>query len=392
MKIGIDARVLMDKRYSGVSEYAANLLSALLKLDRKNEYRLFYNSFKPPFCQLEKWRQSNSCLIRTRYPNKIFNYFLQKIFKFPKLDKILKEVDIFFAPHFNFIRLSSKTKLVMTVHDVSFLRCPEFFSWRKNFWHRALGIKKLLRRADKIVAVSKNTKDDLIEILSLPKEKIEVIYSGNNYSTLPYRNKIEAEKFLQEKTIKPGFILFLGNIEPRKNISGLIEAYDNLREKRPDLAKIQLVIAGGIGWKHKKIFSAWRRSNYWKDIKFLGYIKEEEKIFLYQNAGVFVYPSFYEGFGFPPLEAMSFSVPVVSSNVSSLPEILEDSALLVDPYKSEEIEEAIILAITNKDLRDSLVFRGKKRAAEFFWEETAKSYLRLFESLYNKNEDRQEKE
>lgn len=381
MKIGIDARVLMDKQYSGVSEYAANLLSALLKADKENKYILFYNSFKTAHSRLDRWKKHNTKLVGTRYPNKIFNYLLQKIFKYPKLDEYIGDTDIFFAPHFNFINISKKTKFIITVHDVSFLRYGEFFSWRKNFWHWALNIKKLLHRADKIVAVSENTKNDLVELLSLPEDKIKVIYSGANFSPSVVSEKEKIDKFLKEKYLKQGYILFLSNIEPRKNIINLIKAYNYLREERNDLKDIQLVIAGAPGWKHEKIFETWHKSEYKNDIKFLGYIDEDEKELLYSGARVFAYPSFYEGFGFPPLEAMSFQVPVVSSNVSSLPEVLGNSALLIDPFRAQELKDALIMALTNEDVRQRLITRGIKKVQEFNWEKTALSYLDLFKEL-----------
>ena len=406
MRVGVDARVLMDKYYSGVSEYAANLLSAILAQDKNNKYLLFYNNRRPQEERLNPWSQENSLVRGTHYPNKIFNYLLQKIFSWPKIDRFLGGADILFAPHFNFLRVSAQTKLIIAVHDLSFLRYPEFFSVRKNFWHRALGVKNLLRRADHIIAVSKNTKEDLVEILGLSREKITVIHSGNNYNELAVKNlaarnnddlgievkevnsannesRSEADaNFLTSKSLRPGFILFLGNIEPRKNIAGLITAYESLRRAHPDLAKRQLVLAGGQGWKNRQIFSAWRKSPYQEDIKIIGYVSREEKEILYRQAGVFAYPSFYEGFGFPPLEAMSFGLPVVSTNVSSLPEVLGKAALLVDPFRSEELAETLAIALTNEAVRARLIADGLKRASDFSWDKTAEEYLSLFKKIH----------
>jgi glycosyltransferase involved in cell wall biosynthesis len=384
LKIGVDARVLMDKYYSGVSEYAANLLSSILKLDSDNSYHFFYNSFNSSYLRLEKYKRQNCQLRGTRYPNKIFNYFLQKIFKYPKLDSVLGGCDIFFAPHVNFINLKKDTKFIITVHDISFLRYPEFFSRRKNFWHKALYLKKILKRADKIIAVSSNTKDDLVEVLGVNEEKIEVIYSGNNYSEPIKNDKNKVERYLQNNNINSRFILFVGNIEPRKNLVNLIAAYNLLRQEHQDIQDIKLVIAGAPGWKHKKIYNTWHKSPYKHDIRFLGYVSRQEKEYLYQGADIFAYPSFYEGFGFPPLEAMSFSLPVVSSNVSSLPEILGRSALLINPFKPEEIEKAMYMAITNKELRSELISRGLRCAASFSWEKTALKYLELFKKIKEK--------
>jgi glycosyltransferase involved in cell wall biosynthesis len=382
MKIGVDARVLMDRNYSGVSEYTANLLSEILRQDSENKYSLFYNSFKKQTARLKIWQTANTKIIGTHYPNKVFNYLLQKCFSYPKFDKVLGGVDIFFAPHLNFLNVSSNTKLVVTVHDLSFLRYPEFFSCRKNFWHRAISVAQLLKRADKIVAVSENTKHDLIEILGLAAEKIEVIYSGNNFLAAPL-NETETASFFSKHNLQPGFIFSVGNIEPRKNISGLIKAYENLRTRRPDL-KSQLVLAGAKGWKHKKIFRAWETSPYKQDIKFLGYISSAEKATLFAAATAFAYPSFYEGFGFPPLEALGAGVPVVSSNISSLPEVLGSAALLVNPFRVEDISEALELILTDNNLRTKLIVDGKEQAALFTWKKAAQRYLELFKELDEK--------
>jgi glycosyltransferase involved in cell wall biosynthesis len=383
MKIGVDIRVLMDKNYSGISEYTANLLSEILKQDKDNQYKLFYNSSSGRQERLERWNQNNSSVVVTSYPNKLFNYFLQKICSRPKIDEIIGGADIFFAPHFNFLNVNKNTKLIVTVHDLSFLRYPEFFSKRKNIWHKALNVKKLLNRADVIVAVSENTLHDLIELAKIPAEKIKVIYSGNNYDPLTVDSN-QVNNLLAKKGLKSGYILSVGNIEPRKNISGLIKAYEELREKNPNI-NVQLVLAGAKGWKYKKIFSAWVKSKYKDDIKFLGYVDAGEKKCLYSGAALFVYPSFYEGFGFPPLEAMNLCVPVVSSNVSSLPEVLGGAALLVNPFKFEEIAEAMKLILTNDNLRNKLIQAGKEKASAFTWEKTAQEYLKLFKDLNEKN-------
>jgi len=160
MKIGIDIRTLLDARPSGVSEYVLNLLKEMFKLDTANEYRLFYNCFGD--CpNLPEFKQANVKLIKYNYPNKVLNYLLFKIFNYPKLDKDLA-VDVFFMPHLNFIGLSVGAKSLLTVHDLSFLKYPEFFSARKNFWHRLVKAKKLLKRFSLVIAVSENTKRDIM--------------------------------------------------------------------------------------------------------------------------------------------------------------------------------------------------------------------------------------
>ncbi len=388
MKIGVDIRVLMDKYYSGVAEYTANLLSAILAQDSHNDYKLFYNSFSNLDDRLQVWNRPNSKLIGTHVPNKIFNYILQKIFFYPKLDKILGGVDIFWSPHFNFSSFSSGVsglKKIITVHDLSFLRYPEFFSARKNFWHRALGVRKTLLQAEAIIAVSENTKRDIIELTGIKAEKIHLIYSGNN---LVKRKVSDSEKqeFLHKYKLSGPIILYLGNIEPRKNIKGIITAFNILGSSyivnQKKLKDLKLVLAGASGWKNKKIYQALRKSPFRSNILSLGYVSKREREILYSISSVFVYPSYYEGFGFPPLEAMTYGLPVVCSNNSSVPEIVGKAAVMINPLEPQEIAEALYQVLTKQDLRRHLIAEGYIQAENFSWEKTAGQYLQVFTELY----------
>ncbi|MFA7364938.1 MAG: glycosyltransferase family 1 protein [Patescibacteria group bacterium] len=370
MKIGVDIRVLMDKHYSGVSIFSLNLLENLIKIDKLNTYSFFYNSFKSINID-EKFKKSS---VQTFYPNKIFNYLMQDKLALPKIDSVLGGTDIFYMPHINFASLSDNTKKVITIHDLSFLTYPEFFSNRKNFWHKSLNIKKMLNKFDKIVSVSENTKKDLIEILGIEESRIEVVYPG--LST--FKDVVDDKNVLSKYNIKKDYILYLGTIEPRKNIVNLIKSYNILRDRG---FSESLVLAGSWGWKTKEISKEWLRSKYKEDIVFTGYISEDEKPAFYKNAKIFVYPSLYEGFGFPPLEAMSFSVPVISSNNSSLPEVLQDAALLVNSDKNDELCEAMEFLLRDDNLRNNYIIKGKERCLDFSWEKTAMSYLNIFNKL-----------
>lgn len=386
MIIGIDIRTLMDTRYSGVSEYTLNLVNALLKLDSKNEYRLFYNAAKDISASLPKFDYPNVKIIKKSIPNKILNYLFFKFFNSPKIDKLLK-ADVFFMPHINFIGLTppppplikegSKCESILTIHDLSFLRYPEFFSARKNFWHKMINVKKLASRFDKIVAVSENTKRDIVDLCGVEPEKIKVIYSGAEDI---YKQNHELENIRKKYDLPEKFILFLGTVEPRKNIDGLIGAYEILREKNGDLAQYKLVIAGGRGWKSKEIYKRRENSKYRSDIKFLGYIEKKDKVYLYNLASLFVYPSFYEGFGFPPLEAMACGTPIITGLSSSLPEIIGNAGLMVDPYNTNDLAVAMEKVLTDDDLRNNLIQKGLERVKNFSWEKAAENYLKLFNS------------
>ncbi|MDO8592548.1 MAG: glycosyltransferase family 1 protein [bacterium] len=384
MKIGIDIRTLMDARPSGVSEYTLNLVKEILKLDHGNEYRLFYNCFGA--CpHVPEFAGENVKMVKYNYPNKIFNYPLAKFFNCPKIDQALA-VDAWFMPHINFVGLSGRVKSIITVHDLSFLRHPEFFNRRKNFWHKMINVKKLLNKFDVIVAVSENTKRDIIELCGINPEKIKVIYSGigSEYGQIsniqyPISNKISnSNNQIKSKYNLPDkFILYLGTIEPRKNVDGIIRAYNELRIMNNELRDYKLVIAGARGWKSEKIYEEWERSEFKADIIFLGYVDSHDKIYLYNLAGVFIYPSFYEGFGLPPLEAMACGVPVIASYAASLPEVAGGAALMADPYNINQLARALAAVLTDEKLKNKLIAGGLEQAKNFSWEKAARQYSAL---------------
>jgi len=382
MKIGVDIRVLMDKHYSGVSEYTAAVLKEILRLDTDDEFRLFYNSFRDVSNRVGHFDHPHLEMKHTAYPNRIFNYGLQKMLQWPKLDQAVGGADVFWSPHINFSHFSGETKHVLTIHDISFLHYPEFFSRRKNFWHRALALKKLTDNCEHIIAVSENTRQDIIELLKVPEDKVTTIYSGiNTPASMPGPD--EEKNFFRRHELKKRFILYLGTIEPRKNIAGLIHAYNRMRDDNVNLVDVQLVLAGARGWRNRPIFRAWEDSPYRGDIKFLGYVGVSEKELLYNRAEVFVYPSYYEGFGLPPLEAMAHGVPVITSNVSSLPEVVGAAALTVNPYDINEIAKALELVVMEPDLKKKMIEAGRRQIKNFSWEKTAEQYIELFHKLGN---------
>lgn len=376
MRIGIDIRTLMGAQYSGIPEYTLNLIKEILELDKKNEYILFYNSAKNVNKNIPKFLQSGLSTINTRYPNKIFNLLMQKGLKIPKIDKLLG-VDVFFMPHINFISLSPTVKSVITIHDLSFLRFPEFFSFKKNLWHKLIDVKKTIKNFNCIIAVSENTKNDLIELCDVDSAKIKVVYSGLNkkYKIL---SSDERATVKQKYGLSDNYILYVGTIEPRKNLSGLIAAFDNLLIKNPSLLKYELVIAGGKGWKFKEVMERHCHAEFRNKIKFLGYVEKKDIPALYNLAQVFVYPSFYEGFGFPPLEASACGCPVIASNLSSLPEVLQKSALTINPYKINELESALKIVLTDEKIKENLLKNSFNFREKFNWQKIARQYIDIF--------------
>jgi len=288
-------------------------------------------------------------------------------FKKPEFDKLINGCDIFWFPNLNFLSVSHQCRTIITVHDLSFEKIPWAYSQKMRFWHKAIRPWMLLQSAGRITAVSQNTKNDLIALYQLPAEKIEVIYPGPAAAI----SGATADLKLPEK-----FILCLGTLEPRKNIESVIKAFIQLN--CPDLS---LVIAGQRGWLYRKIFKTAGQSIIKDKIIFLNYVKAADRQALYQKALALVWPSFYEGFGLPPLEAMANGCPVITSANSSLPEVVGSAALLVDPYNIQEITKSIKQIISDNKLRQSLISQGYKQAEKFSWQLSARKMLEIFNHL-----------
>jgi len=369
MKIGIDVRSLMDKNYSGVGWYTFNILKSLFELDKQNQYLLFYNSAHQ--VELPKFEFDNVKYVGFNYPNKIFNLVVNFV-SWPKIDKLVGGVDVFLVPNFHFISLTGVCNKVVVVHDLSFLQNPEFFSIKMWLWHKLILAKNILKSADVIVADSISTKRDLIELLNISVDKIKVIYLGvdDKYQRIIDDNKLAEVR--NKYGLKDKFIFYLGTLEPRKNIESIIEAYNQMDTDH------QLVIGGGQGWKTDMIYKLAKEN---ANIKLIGYIDELDKPAVYSLASCLVYPSYYEGFGLPLLEAMACGCPVICGNNSSQGEIVADAGLIINPYNINEIKKAMELIIENKDFAGELASRGLKRSQNFSWDKTAKQVLEILKTI-----------
>lgn len=382
MKIFLDGRVLTGRNFGGVSEYARLLFKNLLKAAPADKFVLWLNSFRNKQEAINDWREkfSNLEIVEGSWPNRLFDLtsgFLNQ----PKIDRKIS-ADVFYSPHFNILSLMESQKRILTVHDLSFIHFPEFFSWRDNLYHGRQFLAKQFREAGKIVAVSDFTAWDLAETFKLPAEKIIRIHSGINpvFRKLASGETLDISEQVRCLAETRPFVLIAGTtLEPRKNHIALIKAFNHLKEKAifKDFA---LVIAGPKGWLFEDIFKEAGDSPFASDINFLGSVSENDLVWLYNNAAVFAYPSFFEGFGFPPLEAQACGLPVVASNRSSLPEILGSSALLVDPYRVGELTEALEVVLTKDSLRQDLIKRGLANAKRFDWQKTANDFSSLFSS------------
>ena len=362
-KIAVDLRSLHSAEFSGVEHYTVNVLQNLLESNPGTLYKLFYNGFAQR--EFEFFHFINAEYIQTRVPNRLLNLSLV-LFGYPKLDKLIGDYDTLFMPNWNAVAVSPETKLVLTVHDTSPQLMPEFYSWKSRIWHR-LVIAKLIARADRIIAVSEFTKTSLVEKMSVPAEKITVAPLGVDHDNFRPNLPVDRLREVRNRYDLPGdFVLFIGTVEPRKNLARLIAAFENADEPR------HLVIVGKLGWKYRAILKQIAQSPKRRCIHLLGYVEEADKPYLLKLARVFAWPSLYEGFGLPVLEAMAVGTPVVTSNVTSLPEVAGDSALLIDPYNIDDIAAAVSALSTDETLREQYIARGLQRSKSFAWEQSAK--------------------
>lgn len=272
---------------------------------------------------------------------------------------------------FNYIvppRISGK--IITAIYDMTYLRYPETMN-ETNLHRIKSGIEYSVKRSDHIITISEFSKREICTLLNVPEEKVSIVYSAPAQFELGAKWETITEKF----HISKPYILYVGTIEPRKNLVRLIQAFDYLK-RRHHIAH-QLVLAGGKGWQNEEIYQIAEEVQAREDIIFTGYISAEEKSALYQYASVFAFPSLYEGFGMPPLEAMHFDCPVVCSNAASLPEVVGDAARLVDPLDEVNIAEGIWHVLSDKEYAADLVQKGHVQKAKFSWDTSAQKLTEI---------------
>jgi len=367
MKIGIDAR-LLERKMTGIGRYLAGILKYISKVDKDNEYFLF------SIGRLKDYEEKGFKVVFPGKKNLISSKVYSPIWLNFVLPKFLEKykIDLFFEPnHFLPIR-NIKSKSVIVVHDL-------FHKIEKSyhpFYYREyvnLFLPRSIRKSDAIIAVSENTKKDIIKFYNVSDEKIHVIYEAADEVFRPRDLNVEQKTGLISKYDLPeNFILYVGAIENRKNIMGILKIGDILQKLKKD---IRIVLIGGPGFGFQQICQEIKKR---KNIYWLNYVENKDLPYIYNLAKIFLFPSFYEGFGLPPLEAMQSGVPVLASNTSSLPEVVGEGGMMHDPKDYEGFVKDIIKLLKDKNFYDKTRNKGINQAKKFNWEETSKQIVAIF--------------
>lgn len=391
MRIGIDYSAAIVRDRTGVGNYCFQLVDSLLKIDKENSFLLypfFYNHFYPDFKNVEIPHIGNFKVAFKKLPLPV--KLMHKIW-FDMKSSALKEymlgnVDVVHSTTFCAPKLKGKRKrLVVTIYDLTVLTHPECHT-AENIRVCTKGINDTVKYADEIIAISEYTKQDILNILKVPEERVTVTHLAADSTYRQIKESETLERVRRVYKLPEKFVLFIGSLEPRKNIRTLIYAYARLPERFRK--EFPLVIAGAKGWLNSDISQVVRDLHLEGKVLFPGFIDKEDISAIYSLATVFVYPSLYEGFGLPILEAMACATPVITSNTSSMPEVAGDAAKLICPNDVDGLTAALEDILDNEALRDEMRAKGLKRATNFSWDKCAKETIAVYKkSLANAKRD-----
>jgi glycosyltransferase involved in cell wall biosynthesis len=367
VRIGIDARKLHD---FGIGTYIRNLVRQLAHLDQQTEFVLLSRPDDAP------WLRTLGANFRP-VAETAGNYSLTEQLKIP-IALRREGVTLFHAPHYVLPPLVP-CRSVVTIHDCIHLMFPQYLPNKLAFGYARASIATAARRATRVLTVSESSKRDLLRFVDLQPEKVDVIYNAYDPQFAVEPDEESVIRVRERYQLHDEFVLYAGGVKPHKNLERLIEAFHLVRNRGLD--HLKLVLIGDEISKYASLRRAVHRHQLHKYVRFLGHLPEDKLAVMYRLAGVFVFPSLYEGFGLPPLEAMASGTPVVTSNVSSLPEVAGDAAVLVDPYDPEAIADGIYRVLSDECLRRSLRAKGLARARQFSWESSVRRVRAIYQEV-----------
>jgi glycosyltransferase involved in cell wall biosynthesis len=377
MKIGIDIRHLCERR-TGVGGYMHGLLSALFELDSEHEYFLISSGMdRVDLPELEVF--PNVHRVHIRIPNKLL-HLLMVVFRYPRIDRLgarvagIAEFDLWLSGNIHFMSLSSTVRYIAIIHDLTFVHVPDTFSWQRRIWHRLVMPVSQIERADSIITNSAYTRSDIIRTFGISSDSISIIYPGPIID-MDYESEVEIVK--KKYSLPEKYVLCIATIEPRKNISALIEAFVSSSLSNDGY---ELVIVGGSGWSSEHVLT---RLHEIKSVRYLGFVSVTEKTVLLHLAHMFAYVSLFEGFGMPVLEAMAMGVPVIAGSNSSMLELMDGAGRAVNSLSVGDISGALRELGQDETLRKKYAKLGIERSRMFSWGESARRFNGIF-SKYEK--------
>ena len=379
MKVFIESTPVFGQR-TGVAQYIKRLVDTTVKLDENNNYTAFGFLFFGRVLKNGRYEENENlryAFIRY-FPGRVYTK-LMKWFIAPPVDLLMgKRADVMLFMNYISWPTILPTKKIVAVYDLSYKVYPQYTDQQlKKFFDKFLG--KSISKAAHIITISENSKQEITKYYGIPEKDISIVHPAVDHELYVPKNKSQIDAIKSKYNIKQSYILSLGTIEPRKNLVGLLNAFDLLSE---DIKKTHtLVLAGGKGWLDSDINQVYEELSKKYDIVRTGYLPDEDLPALYSGAKVFVFPTFYEGFGMPPLEAMACGTPVIASNNSSLPEVVGDAALMVDAHQTPDITQAIQRVLTDAKLSKSLAAKGLEQAKKFTWEKSAKNLIRIIDKV-----------
>jgi glycosyltransferase involved in cell wall biosynthesis len=367
VRIAIDARKLRDY---GIGTYVRNLLRHLARLDDYTEYIVLCRDEDRAFAAElgENFRA---------VPERSGGYSVREQLAVP-LDLRRERADLFHAPHY-VLPLLTPCRSVVTIHDCIHLRFPQYLPNRLGYAYARTSMWFATHRSARVLTVSEASKRDILEYFDVPESKITVIHNAidERFSEEPPAD--EVMRVRERYQLNDPFILYAGNIKPHKNLERLIEAFHIIR--KGELEFVKLLIIGDEISKYAALRRTVHRYKLHKHVRFFGFVPDATLAILYRLARVFVFPSLYEGFGLPPLEAMASGTPVITSNVSSLPEVAGDAAMLIDPYETDAIAGAMRRVLMDDRLRDDMRERGLARVREFSWGRSVRRVREIYDEV-----------
>ncbi|MEP6740926.1 MAG: glycosyltransferase family 1 protein [bacterium] len=371
MRIAIDAHSV-GTRLGGNESYATNLIAALAEIDSVNQYTIFVTRREALDRFSNRWPNFD---VRTTLPHTPFIRIpltLSAELRRNRVDVLHVQ---FTAPPF------SPCPVVVSIHDLSFEHLPQTFKRRSRMQLR-MTVRRSARSAAQVIALSEHARMDLINTYHLRPEKVHVVPLAAPASFAPVNDDKELQRVRQTYGIDGDYILSVGSIQPRKNLRRLIEAYSLLHHERAEGKLPRLVLVGKNAWLYDETLRSLKDLEVGGSVILTGYVPESDLPALYSGALCFIYPSYFEGFGLPPLEAMKCGTPVIVGNKTSLPEVVGDAALMIDPFDINAIAAAMQKVIADSNFRSELRVKGLERATHFDWKETARQTLAVYEKAF----------